>query len=311
MSELPLEVITSGDRLDRYLSEHLPDLSRSRLQKLISQGHVTINGDICTTKKTILKAQDLIIVTIPDLETLSLEPEAIPLDILYEDGELIIINKPSDLVVHPAPGHYHGTLVNAILHHCQDLAGIGGVERPGIVHRLDKDTTGAIVVAKTDHAHRHLQQQIKDRVAKREYIAIVHGCPRDLAGTIEQPLARHPVHRQKIAIDPDGRPARTHWQIKENFGNYSLLQFQLDTGRTHQIRVHIAHLGHPIVGDPLYSAGRSVGVNLTGQALHAEKLTLVHPITDETITAIAPWPGEFKKLHSVLNHRHQASLKTR
>jgi 23S rRNA pseudouridine1911/1915/1917 synthase len=167
------------------------------------------------------------------------------------------------------------------------------------------------VVAKTDRAHRHLQQQIKDRVAKREYIAIVHGCPRDLAGTIEQPLARHPVHRQKIAIDPEGRAARTHWQVKENFGNYSLLQFQLDTGRTHQIRVHIAYLGHPIVGDPLYSAGRSLGVNLTGQALHAEKLTLLHPVTGETITAIAPWPEEFKKLHSILNHRHQSSLKTR
>jgi 23S rRNA pseudouridine1911/1915/1917 synthase len=214
-------------------------------------------------------------------------------------------------VVHPAPGHEGGTLVNALLAHCGDqlggdqLAGIGGVQRPGIVHRLDKDTSGAIAIAKTDQAHQHLQAQFKVKTAGREYLAIVYGAPQP-QGTIDAPIARHPSDRKRMAIVPEdqgGRRAVTHWQVEERLGNYSLVRFQLETGRTHQIRVHSAHLGHPVVGDPVYSLGRSVGVNLPGQVLHAWKLRLIHPVSGEWIEAIAPVPPVFTKLLEVLRQR--------
>ena len=303
---IELTVKAKSDRLDLWLSGQLPDLSRSRLQKLIEEGNILLNGEICTVKKNKLKCGDRLEVHIPPSQPLDLKPENISLDILYEDQSLIIINKPADLVVHPAPGHESGTLVNALLFHCQDLAGIGGVQRPGIVHRLDKDTTGAIVVAKTDEAHRHLQAQIKAKTATREYLGIVYGSPKSETGTINFPLGRHPVDRKKMAIvsrEKGGREAITHWHIQERLGNYSLLKFRLETGRTHQIRVHSAKIGHPIVGDPLYSSGRSLGVNLSGQCLHAYRLCLQHPLSGKIIEAIAPLPAEFTKLLGVLRNR--------
>jgi 23S rRNA pseudouridine1911/1915/1917 synthase len=301
-----LQVEDRGDRMDSYLSQQLPEFSRSRLQKLIEEGNVQLNGQVCTGKKTSVREGDRLQIIIPPTQPLELQPEAILLDILYEDDYLIIINKPAGLVVHPSPGHESGTLVHALLSHCPNLAGIGGVQRPGIVHRLDKDTTGALVVAKSDRAHQHLQAQLKAKTATREYLGVVYGVSATNSGTINLPIGRHPVERKKMAVVPiekGGREAVTHWQILERLGNYTLMQFRLETGRTHQIRVHSSSLGHPIVGDPVYSSGRSLGVNLPGQALHAWKLKLEHPISGEIIEAIAPLPITFTKLLDVLRKR--------
>ena len=302
----------SPQRLDAYLAQEVEGLemglSRSRLQKLIEAGQVQLNDQVCTEKKTLVQPGDRLSLHIPPDVPLNLEPEAIPLDILYEDDQLIILNKPAGMVVHPSPGHSHGTLVHALLAHCP-LAAIGGVQRPGIVHRLDKDTTGAIVVAKTDHAHHHLQQQLKAKTAYREYLGIVYGSPNTEAGIVDQPLGRHPVDRQKITIIPlekGGRNAITHWQTEERLGNYTVIKFQLETGRTHQIRVHSAYMGNPIVGDPVYSRGRDVGVNLPGQALHAWKLRLIHPVSGELLEAIAPVPETFQTLLHILRRRANA-----
>jgi 23S rRNA pseudouridine1911/1915/1917 synthase len=300
-----VEETAKNNRLDVWLSQEISDLSRSRLQSLIEKGHVTINDQICQSKKELVKKGDRVSVTIPDAEPLDLKPEEIPLDILYEDQYLIIINKPAGLVVHPAPGHHDGTLVNALLAHCP-LAEIGGVQRPGIVHRLDKDTSGAIVIAKTDIAHQNLQAQLKAKTARREYLGIVYGSPKTETGSINLPIGRHPVDRKKMAIIPEekgGRIAITHWQIKERLGNYTLIHYQLETGRTHQIRVHSTHIGHPLVGDPVYSSHHSLGVKLPGQALHAWKLTLQHPITGDIINAIAPLPEKFITLLEILRKR--------
>lgn len=297
---------THSRRLDRYLSQHLPNLSRSRIQQLIEKGFVQVNGLICTSKKATVQPGDLISLEIPDPQPLDLQPEDIPLDILYEDNDLLIINKPAGLVVHPAPGHPEGTLVNALLAHCPTLPGIGGVQRPGIVHRLDKDTTGALAIAKTDSAHQHLQAQLKAKTARREYLGVVYGAPKTDSGTIDLPIGRHPIDRKKMAIVPvekRGRPARTLWRVQERLGNYTLMHFELLTGRTHQIRVHSAHIGYPIVGDPVYSSGKSVGVNLPGQALHAWRLTLQHPHTGDWISVTAPPPPAFTTLLEVLRSR--------
>ncbi|MBE9126852.1 MULTISPECIES: RluA family pseudouridine synthase [unclassified Coleofasciculus] len=327
MTNINLQVQETTDRLDRYLAQHLPELSRSRIQKLIEEGNVQINDTLCTSKKATVHPGDSISLTIPAAKPLDLQPETIPLDILYEDDQLLIINKPAGLVVHPAPGHESGTLVNALLAHCPNLAGIGGVQRPGIVHRLDKDTTGAIAIAKTDHAHHHLQAQLKAKTARRDYLGVVYGAPSTESGTINLPIGRHRVDRKKMAVVPveqGGRPAVTHWQVKERLGNYTLMHFQLETGRTHQIRVHTAHMGHPIVGDPVYSKGRDIGVNLPGQALHAWRLRLQHPNTiarplppntgdektgietEEWIEAVAPLPPAFTTLLAVLRRRTAA-----
>ncbi|MEM9276447.1 MAG: RluA family pseudouridine synthase [Cyanobacteria bacterium P01_F01_bin.143] len=300
---IELQVSTKGDRLDRWLASQLTDISRSRIQKLIESGHVTLNNQVCHSKKISLVNGDRLEVTIPTPTKLDLIAENIPLDILYEDEELIIINKPPGLVVHPAPGHPNGTLVNALLYHCQNLAGIGGVERPGIVHRLDKDTTGAIVVAKSDRAHQHLQAQIKAKTAIREYWGVVCGCPKNESGSINLPIGRHKSDRKKMAVIPvekGGREAITHWSILERLGNYTLMQFLLETGRTHQIRVHCTYTKNPIVGDMLYGSGGSLRVNLSGQALHARKLTIEHSVSGDIIEAIAPLPEEFTKLLRVL-----------
>ncbi|TBR57962.1 RluA family pseudouridine synthase [Mastigocladus laminosus UU774] len=306
MTEISLQVEEAGERLDRYLTEQLTELSRSRIQQLIEQGQVQLNSKVCTSKKMVVRLGDRISVTIPPAQPLELTAEDIPLDILYEDDHILILNKTAGLVVHPAPGHPDGTLVNAILAHCPHLPGIGGVQRPGIVHRLDKDTTGAIAIAKTEFAHQHLQAQLKAKTAQREYLGVIHGVPKTESGTVDLPIGRHPVDRKKMAVvstEKGGRPAVTHWRILERLSNYTLMHFQLETGRTHQIRVHSAHIGHPIIGDPVYSSGRSVGVNLPGQALHAWRLRLEHPVSGEWIEATAPIPQTLTTLLEVLRRR--------
>jgi 23S rRNA pseudouridine1911/1915/1917 synthase len=292
-------------RLDLWLTAQWPDFSRSRWQKSIAQGQIRVADRVCTDKQYRLKAGDLVCVTIAPPELLDLVPEAIPLDILYEDDQLAIVNKPAGMVVHPSAGHSTGTLVHALLAHCP-LSSIGGVHRPGIVHRLDKDTSGAIAIAKTDLAHQHLQQQLQAKTARREYLGVVYGTPKVDSGTIDLPIGRHPVDRQKNAIlslDRGGKTAVTHWQIEERLRSFSLIRFRLETGRTHQIRVHANQIGHPIVGDPVYGTGRSIGVKLPGQALHARRLQLIHPLTGESIDVTAPMPDYFRTLLQVLRNR--------
>jgi len=278
-------------RLDIYLTQQLIGITRSHIQKLIEQGLVQLN-DLGCDKKTVVKTGDRLIVAFPATQPLLIEAQSMPLDVLYEDDQLLVINKPVGLVVHPAPGHSDSTLVNGLLAHCQNLSGINGIARPGIVHRLDKDTSGAIVVAKTDLAHQHLQAQIQAKTARREYLGIVNGVPKTRSGTVNAPIGRHPIDRKKMAVLATGRSAITHWEITERLGNYTLLKFDLETGRTHQIRVHAAHMGHAIAGDPVY--GRAIP-HLQGQALHAWRLTFTHPISGEIIQAIAPLPLSLEK----------------
>jgi 23S rRNA pseudouridine1911/1915/1917 synthase len=305
--ELIVEASDAADpRLDVWLTNQLPEFSRARLQKLIAQGQIQVAQRICTDKQYRLKSGDRVCISIPPPDTLELIPEAMPLDILYEDEQLLIIDKPAGMVVHPSAGHDTGTLVHALLAHCP-LSSIGGVQRPGIVHRLDKDTTGAIVVAKTDFAHQHLQQQLQAKTARRVYLGVVYGAPKTDGGTIDLPIGRHPVDRQKqaiVTIDRGGKAAVTHWQMQERFKGFSLIEFRLETGRTHQIRVHTTQMGHPVVGDPVYGAGRaSVGVKLPGQSLHARQLELIHPVTGELISVTAPLPERLRTLLQVLRNR--------
>ncbi len=301
MSLSTLEISFSApqsERLDRWLACQIPEMSRSRLQKLIEEGQVYLNGVICTEKKQLIHQGDQIQVRIPPIRPVALEPEAIPLEILFEDDVLLVINKPKNMVVHPSAGHESGTLVHALLAHCQDLSGINGEHRPGIVHRLDKDTTGALVIAKTDQAHHHLQAQIQAKTAQRIYLGVVFGSPSESAGRIEAAIGRHPVDRKKMAVLETGkaRTAVTYWKVVDRYGNYTLMQFQLETGRTHQIRVHAAYKHWPIVGDPEYTTSKKSPIKLTGQALHAWKLTFRHPKTETWITCEAPLPNEFNRL---------------
>ena len=292
-------------RLDRWLVSQRPEQSRARIQKFIDAGYVRVNG-ITGKAKTPLRHGDAIELWMPPPEPLPyLQPEAMELDVLFEDEHLIVINKPAGLTVHPAPGNKNGTLVNGLLHHCPDLPGISGKLRPGIVHRLDKDTTGCIVIAKSQQALVDLQVQIQKRVASREYLAVVHGVPKGEQGTIVGAIGRHPADRKKYAVvsDENGRYACTHWTLLERLGDYSLLRFKLDTGRTHQIRVHCAHSGHPVVGDPTYSCCRKLPLELPGQALHAVQLGLNHPITRERLVFEAPPPPVLQKLLELLRLR--------
>lgn len=287
----------AGQRLDRWVGA-ATDLSRSRVQKLIEQDRVRLNGTTCRQKKALLQTGDRVDIDIPAPAPVEMLPEAIPLEVLYEDEELLVVNKPKGLVVHPGAGHASGTLANALLAHCTHLSGINGEQRPGIVHRLDKDTSGAIVVAKSDRAHRHLQAQIQAKTARRTYLGITLGRPRDETGTVSAPVGRHPRDRQKMAVvsSDKGRHAITHWRVLETFPHFALLRFDLETGRTHQIRVHAAHIGHPIVGDLTYGPSRlKLPAKLTGQALHAWQLSFTHPVTGDIITATAPPPEEFDR----------------
>ncbi|BDA39983.1 RluA family pseudouridine synthase [Candidatus Atelocyanobacterium thalassae] len=312
---LKLIVKDKGDRIDLWLSNHILNISRARIQKLIKTGNVIVNNEICKTKKEQVFLGDCLQIYLPSPKKLELMPEAIPLDILYEDEYLIVINKVAGMVVHPSPGHTEGTLVHALLHHCSYLSDVGEFHRPGIVHRLDKDTTGTIVVAKTAFVHQHLQKQIRDRTIKRQYIAVVHGVLKNKEnnsykidkGVINLPIGRHPVDRKKMAIipiDKNGRKAVTYWKILERLGNYSLVKFNLETGRTHQIRVHSSFLGCPVLGDPLYSSNRSFNINLSGQVLHAHKLSLVHPINLNRFEVTASLPLEFTKLLKSLRQKN-------
>ena len=297
--------LPKSERIDRFLAHQLADLSRSRIQVLIDDGYVTVNDVICNNKKDLIKAGDRIQLIIPVATPLDLIAQEILLDVLYEDEHLIVINKPAGLVVHPAAGHADGTLVNALLAHCTELSGINGTQRPGIVHRLDKDTSGVIVVAKSDRAHQDLQAQIQAKTAQREYLAIVRGVPKSDSGVIDAPIARHKSDRKKMAVVDDGRKAITHWQIMERLGHYTLVKFDLETGRTHQIRVHSAHMGWAIAGDPVYGhPNKEISQYIIGQALHAWRLTFTHPVSGELIQNIAPLPEGFEKLLISLRHSY-------
>ena len=301
MSENGLQRLTvspeeAGVRIDKYLAEQLPDITRSYLQKLLKDGSVQMNGKpVKTSTKTAAGA--VIELTIPEPEEPEILPEDIPLDILYEDSDVILINKPKDMVVHPAAGHYTGTLVNALMYHCKgDLSGINGVLRPGIVHRIDKDTTGVLIVCKNDKAHNALAEQLKEHSITRKYRAIVCGNLKEDEGTVDAPLGRHPQDRQKMAIvRTGGKRAVTHYRVLERFGNYTYIECQLETGRTHQIRVHMASLGHPLLGDEVYGRVKSP-FKLEGQTLHAIVLGFIHPTTGEYMEFEAPLPEYFEKL---------------
>jgi 23S rRNA pseudouridine1911/1915/1917 synthase len=294
MIEFRVDSRAAGDRLDRFLTEKVPHLSRSRLQTLIKQGHVTLAGKPAKPGEK-LRPGALVTLTEPPAEPTLLEPEDIPLDILFEDADLLVLNKPPGLVVHPAAGHSRHTLVHALLAHCTSLSGIGGEQRPGIVHRLDKDTSGCLVIALTDTAHAHLSRQFAGRTVTKIYLALVQGHfagPR--TGAIENQIGRHPVHRKKMAVlDRGGRVSRTTWRVLEELpGIGTLVECTLHTGRTHQIRVHMKHLGHPLLGDALYAP--RMARHYPRQMLHAWQLAFTHPRTGERMHFVSPLPEDFK-----------------
>ena len=288
----------SSRRLDVYLNEKFSEWSRSHVQKLIADGLVTVDG--AKVKASFkLKGGEKIFIAEVDAAEVEYQPENLPLDILYEDAEIIVVNKARGMTVHPADTVPGGTLVNALLYHCKDLSGINGVKRPGIVHRLDKDTSGVMVVAKTDAAHLSLAEQIKNKTATRTYLAIVHGVLKDDAGIISGAIGRDKVDRKKMAITPDGKPAVTEFKVLERFENFSFVECKLQTGRTHQIRVHMAAIGHPLLGDTKYTA-RKNPFDISGQALHSHTLTLIHPTTKQLMNFTAPVPDDIKKILEVL-----------
>ena len=299
----------AGKRLDSYLAE-VEDMSRSAASKLIESGEVTVGGKK-TEKKYQLKAGDEIEVNVPEAEEYEALPENIPLSVVYEDADIIVINKPSGMVVHPAPGNYTGTLVNALLYHCKEsLSGIGGVMRPGIVHRIDKDTSGLLVVAKNDFSHRALSEELGYHGIEREYHALVRGGFKEEAGTVDLPIGRHPVDRKKMAVIKNGDRAReavTHYEVLRAYGQISYLKLKLETGRTHQIRVHMSHLGHALLGDEVYASTKipfekQHAPLFDGQILHAKRLSLTHPRTGERMTFECELPDNFKKLIEILEN---------
>ena len=296
MDEFNLSIEDSSDegiRIDKYLASALPEKSRSYYQKAIDSGFVLVNGKQVKSKYQ-TKLGDEIVVSIEPVKEIDIEPEDIPIDILYEDEDLIVVNKPKGMVVHPAPGHYSGTLVNALMFHCKDsLSGINGEIRPGIVHRIDMNTTGSLLVCKNDKAHNDIAAQIKVHSVNRIYKGIVVGNFKDEEGTINAPIGRNPKDRKKMAVVPDGRDAITHFTVLEQYKGFSFVQFKLGTGRTHQIRVHMAHIGHPLLGDDVY--GKPVK-NLQGQTLHAETIGFVQPTTKEYVEVKAPLPVYFENL---------------
>lgn len=292
---LMVEEANQGERVDVAIARSDPNLSRSRVQALIASGLVTVNGSPVKANYK-LKSGDKLEWVVPDPEPLRVEPQPIELDILYEDDDIIVVNKPQGMVVHPAAGNYSGTLVNALLYHCSDLSGINGVLRPGIVHRIDKDTSGVLVVAKNDFAHESLAQQIKNHSVKREYVALVHGVIHEPAGMVDAPIGRDPKDRKKMAVTlKNSKHAVTHYRVLERFPQYTLIRATLETGRTHQVRVHMAYLGHPLVGDPKYGP-RKPHFDLKGQALHARKLGFKHPRSGEYMEFEAPLPEYLQKI---------------
>lgn len=283
----------AGERIDRYLSNEIADKSRAFWQKLLKDGRVLVNGKAVKPNYA-LAAGDEIWTVLPEAEDLlAVEPEDIPLDIVFEDSDIIVVNKARGMVVHPAAGNYHGTLVNALLAHCKDLSGINGVLRPGIVHRIDKETTGLIIAAKNDRAHKGLVEEWHTEAVSRRYLALLHGNMPEPAGTIEAPIGRHPKDRKKMTVLPDGgRRAVTHYRVVERFGRYTLVECKLETGRTHQIRVHMKYLGYPLVGDAVYGP-KGKGAADVGMLLHSAKLDLRHPISGEELHLEAALPQDF------------------
>lgn len=283
----------SGERIDALLTHKIEGLSRSAAQRLLGEGRVCRNG-AAIKKNYLCKAGERFEVLVPEPEETPLLPQNIPLDVVYEDGDVIVLNKPRGLVVHPAPGHEDGTLVNALLHHCGDsLSGVGGERRPGIVHRIDKDTSGLLIVAKNDFAHQSLAAQLADRSLSRQYEAVARGNLRRDSGVIDRPIGRHPTDRKRMAVtEKNARPAVTHWQVLARYKGYTHIGCRLETGRTHQIRVHMASIGHPLLGDGTYGAP-SPEKGLEGQCLHARRLKFVHPRTGEHMELEAPLPEYF------------------
>ncbi len=305
-----------AERLDTFIAECLPDISRSQLKKLIDSGQITLNG-VTTKASSKLKGGESIQITLPDPQPIKALAENIPLHILYEDQDLIVVNKPAGMVVHPAAGHFHGTLVNALLYHCTDLAGIGGDLRPGIVHRIDKDTAGVIVATKNDQSHQHLAAQFKDHSIKRCYLALVHGAPDNQSGTIDQPIGRHPTQRKKMSgKSRNGKRAVTHWKTLKQYhsSRLSLLELRLETGRTHQIRVHFAEINCPLVSDPLYgNSSRTTAIRdmelrtlihqLPGQALFAQSLGFIHPKSGKYLEFSCEIPETLQNILTYLDQK--------
>lgn len=301
--ELVIEEKDNGGRADKIVSSEIETLSRSFIQGLFEEGKVLINGKVGKGKSKV-KTGDKIELEIPEPEELTVEPENIPIDIIYEDKDIIVVNKTKGMVVHPAPGNYTGTLVNALLYHCKDLSGINGVIRPGIVHRIDKNTSGVLVVAKNDFAHQELAAQFKEHSIKREYYAIVEGRMGNLEGTIDAPLGRHHKDRLKFAVVKGGKRAVTHYEVLEVYNGYSLVKCRLETGRTHQIRVHMAFIGHPLVGDEVYGLKKQKLVK-DGQALHAKNLGFIHPTTKEYVEFNSTLPLYLKELIRKLGGKYE------
>ncbi len=292
MDILEITAEESGERIDALLARST-EMTRSQAQRLLEQGAVTLNGEP-VKKNHRVSAGESFSLALPEPELAELIAQDIPLDVVYEDEDVIVVNKPRGMVVHPAPGHPDGTLVNALLFHCgETLSGIGGEKRPGIVHRIDRDTSGLIIAAKNDFAHQHLSAQLADRSLSREYEAVVRGRMREEEGTVFAPIGRHPVDRKRMAVtDRGSRPAMTHWFVIARYNGYTHIRCKLETGRTHQIRVHMAHIGHPVLGDEVY--GRGTEKSLTGQCLHARRLRFIHPRTEEPIELEAPLPAYFR-----------------
>jgi len=286
---------SKNQRLDAFLASSLDGLTRSQATRLIESGEVAVNGRAVSKSYKLAGGED-IAVTLPEPEPVEAVPQDIPLDVVYEDADVIVVNKPSGMVVHPAPGHPDGTLVNALLYHCAGtLSGVGGALRPGIVHRIDRDTSGLIIAAKNDTAHQYLSAQLADHTLARTYECIVVGALREDRGTVDAPIARHPTDRKRMAVVAGGREAVTHWEVIARYPGYTHVRCRLETGRTHQIRVHMAYIGHPILGDTVYGAKKEVP-GLTGQCLHAVGLRFLHPRTHEVVELSCPLPEEFTRM---------------
>ncbi|MEK3788166.1 RluA family pseudouridine synthase [Paenibacillus sp. FSL K6-1230] len=291
----------SKTRIDKFIAEQLPDVSRSQVQLWIGDGKVLVNGQAVKSNYK-LNIGDHIELSVPEPEAVDLQPEPIPIEVVYEDRDVIVVNKQRGLVVHPAPGHSSGTLVNALMYHCKDLSGINGELRPGIVHRIDKDTSGLLMAAKNDKAHASLAAQLKDHSVTRRYLALVHGNLSHDQGTVDAPIGRDTNDRKMFAVtERNSKHAVTHFMVLERFGDYTLLELKLETGRTHQIRVHMKFIGHPLVGDPMY--GRNKGIRMDGQALHAAVLGFVHPSSGEYLEFSAPLPEDIEDVLASLRSR--------